>query len=136
MKHQIRKSSEMTLKEMLDNNQNRSVEDINRLYKDICSSIGTSEKEDLLRECIRHFLSRNLMDYNENNKLWTSIILDVYEQGTSELEKPVVVAIWQQESEGIIWLDIEAYCEPMELDDIELKEQVQIVNELFSPKKC
>lgn len=126
MKHQIRKSSKMTLKEMLDNSQNRSVEDINRLYKDICAST------DLLRECIRHFLSRNLMDYNENNKLKTSIILDVYEQGLSELEKPEVVTIWQQESEGIIWFEIYGCIEPMELDDIDLKEQVQIVNELFS----
>ena len=103
---------------------NKTVSEINKMYN------YRKLIDDVLPEAIRMYLSRNLIDTNENKKLYCSICLEGDAQGLSSLELPEVKSIWQDPEEGIIWLDIYGAEQPIELDDIYLEDQLLIVNEL------
>lgn len=80
-----------------------------------------------LRESIRHFLSRHLMDTSEEKPMGVHLTLQGGAMGLSELEKPEVTSMFQ-DCEGIIWVQIDGMAEPMELDDVALDWQVEIVD--------
>ena len=85
------------------------------------------DDETNLRESIRHFLSRHLMDTSEDKPMTVGLTLQGGAMGLSELEKPEVTSMFQ-DHEGIIWVQIYGMAEPIELDDVALDWQVEIVD--------
>lgn len=100
---------------------NRTSEQIVAMYDKL------RDDETALRESIRHFLSRHLMDTSEEKPMTVGLTLQGGAMGLSELEKPEV-GIMFQDQEGIIWVHITGMAEPMELDDVALDWQVELVD--------
>lgn len=82
------------------------------------------------QEDTRHTLSRLLMETNEKHPMDCDITLQSGAVGLSELEKPTVKKLFQ-DNEGIIWVCIEGHEEPIELDDIPMEWQHEIVNYFY-----
>jgi hypothetical protein len=82
-------------------------------------------------EFYRKFLSKKLMDTNEENQLKVYIPLENDESfGLSTLQLPTVISIWQHPSEGIIYFKFEGQDDYVEFDDMELEDIRQIIKEL------
>ena len=82
-------------------------------------------------ESYRKFLSKKLMDTNEENQLKVYIPLENDESfGLSTLQLPTVISIWQHPSEGIIYFKFEGQNDYVEFDDMELECLDQIIKEL------
>ena len=82
-------------------------------------------------ESYRKFLSKELMDTNEENQLKVYIPLENDESfGLSTLQLPTIVSIWQHPSEGIIYFKFDGQNDYVEFDDMELKYLDQIIKEL------
>ena len=82
-------------------------------------------------ESYRKFLSKKLMDTNEENQLKVYIPLENDETfGLSTLQLPTVISIWQHPSEGIIYFKFEGQNDYVEFDDMELEYLDQIIKEL------
>ena len=83
-----------------------------------------------LVESIRHNISLKLMHTDENHKLDVYIPLEHDAVGLSTLEMPTVVKIWQQPSEGIIYVQFEYDETKVEWDALFIDDQIQIIEEL------
>ena len=82
-------------------------------------------------ESYRKFLSKKLMDTNEENQLKVYIPLENDETfGLSSLQLPTVISIWQHPSEGIIYFKFEGQDDYVEFDDMEPEYLDQIIKEL------
>lgn len=100
----------------LENTQNKSVEEITEMY-------------DTLRESIRHYLSAKLMDTNEDNPLEVSVALDFGCFGMSTLEMRQIDRIFQEPSEGIIWVRFYGDEDYTELDELTTEDLISIVRD-------
>ena len=82
-------------------------------------------------EFYRKFLSKKLMDTNEENQLKVYIPLENDESfGLSTLQLPTVISIWQHPSEGIIYFKFEGQDNYVEFDDMKLEDIKQVIKEL------
>ena len=82
-------------------------------------------------ESYRKFLSKKLMDTNEENQLKVYIPLENDETfGLSSLELPTIISMWQHPSEGIIYFKFEGQNDYVEFDDMELECLDQVIKEL------
>ena len=80
-------------------------------------------------ESYRKFLSKKLMDTNEENQLKVYIPLENDESfGLSTLQLPTIISMWQHPSEGIIYFKFDGQDDYVEFDDMELEELEQIIN--------
>lgn len=96
----------------LDSTLNDSIKDIDNKYSE-------------LKESIRHLFSKALMD----GPIECNISVGTCEsQGLSELELPKYTRIF--EDSDIVWLQIDEYDFPLELDDLSLEEQLEIIKQL------
>jgi hypothetical protein len=83
--------------------------------------------EDNVREMIRHFLSRNLMDTNENKHYKCEFPLDTKECcGLSSLDMLWVTSMWQHPSEGYITFVIEEKSQ-RDFDDMDTDELICVL---------
>ena len=81
------------------------------------------------REDLRHKLSAILMDTDEQHSLECNVLIGESEaQGLSSLELPLVTSVFQQPSEGIIWFNIYGCKNPIEFDDMNLEDIINIIN--------
>ncbi|MBR1447411.1 MAG: hypothetical protein IJ588_01520 [Prevotella sp.] len=122
---------------------NRSMEEIEQM----CSILR--DKENFIRECIRNYVSRLLMDTSEEKHVKMEACL--YEDeayGLTSSGMPWVTQIWQHPSEGIITTTIDdedfdpdeyeittvrESCRgkfEIDFDDYSTKEQMEILREL------
>lgn len=86
---------------------------------------------DDVNESLRHFASRLLMDTSEDNPMEIDLIVDTDEdQGLSDLEKLCVKKIYQDPSEGIIWVLFEGTDDYVEWDTLTYSTQFQIIQYL------
>lgn len=96
---------------------NKGIEEIEEMY-------------DVLRESVRHYLSRCLMDTSEENRKEVYIPLEHGAVGLSTLEMPTIVSIWQHPSEGIICVRYEFSDEDIDLDDLSMEDIIQIARDI------
>ena len=81
------------------------------------------------REDLRHKLSAILMDTDEQHPLECNVLIgESKAQGLSSLELPLVTSVFQQPSEGIIWFNIYGCKYPIEFDDMNLEDIINIIN--------
>ena len=99
---------------------NKTAEEIVAMYDKL------RDDEITLRESVRHFLSRHLMDTSEDKPMTVGLTLQGGAMGLCEMQKLEVETMFQ-DGEGIIWVNIYGVDEPMELDDVALDWQVEIV---------
>ena len=86
---------------------------------------------DDVNESLRHFASRMLMDTSEENPMEIDLIVDTDEdQGLSDLEKLCVKKIYQEPSEGVIWVLFEGTDDYVEWDTLTYSTQFQIIKYL------
>lgn len=86
---------------------------------------------DDVNESLRHFASRLLMDTSEDNPIEIDLIVETDEdQGLSDLEKLCVKKIYQDPSEGIIWVLFEGTDDYVEWDTLTYSTQFQIIQYL------
>ena len=101
---------------------NKTLDEINTAYNE------WSHDEDDIREMIRMYLSRLLMDTSEENKLLCEFPLDTHECcGLSSLQMPWVTAMWQDPIEGIITFIIDEKSE-RDFDDMDIEELMSVVD--------
>ena len=99
---------------------NKSIDDILTAYNEWIS------REDEIREMIRLYLSRLLMDTSEDNKLKCEIPLDTHDCcGLSSLQMLWVTAMWQHPTEGWITFLIEDKSE-RDFDEMTTEELILI----------
>ena len=84
-------------------------------------STDLTEKLDNLKEEIRHRLSALLMDTDEEHPMEVSITLKDW---------TTITSIFQQPSEGIIWVRFYTCDNYMELDDLHIEEWLEILKYL------
>ena len=104
------------------NTLNRTPNEITKIFNDFVTT------EDNIRQMVRNYLSRQLMDTNENEKMEVDIVVDVEDaMGLSSLELPNIIKMWQHPSEG--WITFETYGGgEYDFDDWTTRELVQIMN--------
>ena len=83
--------------------------------------------EEDFRESARHFLSRILMDTDEDNPMQCSIVLESTTPMMSSLDALEVTSMWQEPEEGIIWVQLYGFGCPLELDNIRSEELIEII---------
>ena len=105
------------------NTLNRTPNEITKIFNDFVTT------EDNIRQMVRNYLSRQLMDTNENEKMEVDIVVDVEDaMGLSSLELPNIIKMWQHPSEG--WITCETYGGgEYDFDDWTTRELVQIMND-------
>jgi hypothetical protein len=105
------------------NTLNRTPNEITEIFNNLVST------EDSIRLMVRYYLSRQLMDTNENEKMEVDIVVDVEDaMGLSSLELPNIIKMWQHPTEG--WITFETYGGGVyDFDDWTTKELVQIMND-------
>ena len=115
----------MNEQELFDLTANKTREEIVGFYNN-----EYSKAETIMREMCRKYISRRLMDTNEDNKLACEIHIEPAGAfGMSSLEMPCIVAMWQEPSDGTIWFD-EEYNAVRDFDDYPTDELIQIVKEM------
>ena len=71
------------------------------------------------------------MDTNEQQPMQCRYVVgDAYSWGLSTLEMPTITSMFQEPSEGIIWLQFEGEQEPREFDDMEKSDLEELLNDL------
>lgn len=105
------------------NTLNRTPNEITKIFNDF---IATEEN---IRQMVRNYLSRQLMDTNEVDKMEVDIVVDVEDaMGLSSLELPNIIKMWQHPTEG--WITFETYGGgEYDFDDWTTRELVQIMND-------
>lgn len=105
------------------NTLNRTPNEIAEIFNDFVAT------EDNIRQMIRNYFSRQLMDTNENEKMDVDIVVDVEDaMGLSSLELPNIIKMWQHPSEG--WITFETYGGgELDFDVWTTRELVQIMND-------
>lgn len=81
-----------------------------------------------LVESIRQNLSAKLMDYDENNPLEVKIILESETQGLPDVLKATIHKIYQDRTEGIIYVYLDDYWS--EFDFLNIEDKIQIIKYL------
>lgn len=120
--YNLLRSKEKALEELIDNaiepdTNNRTSAEIRRM----CN---------LATESIRHRVSALLMDTSEENPLETYICLEEGAMGLSTLQMPHIISMYQEPSEGTIWVKYEG-CGGYDIfDNILLYDQLHILEEL------
>lgn len=100
--------------------QNKSVADISLLYEDL------DDKRIIFREACRQFLSRFLMDTDDEHPYECDIVLEPEEAiGLSSLLMPHLVRMWQEPTEG--WISFEIDGQTYDFDGIRDNELLQII---------
>lgn len=102
---------------------NMSAQEINTRYEHV------KKEEETLRESVRHFLSRHLMDTSEEKPMECSIVIEHEACGLSDLEKTTIDRMYQ-DGEGIIWVYFFGDPIGMEIDDVPLECLIEIVNHI------
>ena len=97
--------------------QNKTPEELSQMY-------------DTLNEGIRHTLSAALMDTSEEHPMDVCIPLDTGATGLSDLEKNSIIRIFQDPTEGIIWVMVDFYDEYIEFDELTIEDKLQVVKDL------
>ena len=107
--------------------QNKSAADICLMYEDL------DDKRLIFRESVRNFLSRFLMDTDEEHPYECDITLDYPDGfGLSSLDYPHLKMMWQEPSEGTIYFAISGYCDCGGFDsmrDDELMKIIEYIND-------
>ena len=105
------------------NTLNRTPNEITTLFD------SWKENENNIRQMVRNYLSRQLMNTNEDEKMDVDIVVDVEDaMGLSSLELPNIIKMWQHSTEG--WIIFETYGGGVyDFDDWATKELVQIMND-------
>jgi hypothetical protein len=105
------------------NTLNRTPNEITKIFNDFVST------EKNIRQMVRNYLSRQLMDTNEVEKMEVDIVVDVEDaMGLSSLELPNIIKMWQHPTEG--WITFETYGGgEYDFDDWTTRELVQIMND-------
>jgi hypothetical protein len=105
------------------NTLNRTPNEIAEIFNDFVAT------EDNIRQMIRNYFSRQLMDTNEVDKMDVDIVVDVEDaMGLSSLELPNIIKMWQHPTEG--WITFETYGGgEYDFDDWTTRELVQIMND-------
>ena len=105
------------------NTLNRTPNEITKIFNDFVST------EKNIRQMVRNYLSRQLMDTNEVDKMEVDIVVDVEDaMGLSSLELPNIIKMWQHPTEG--WITFETYGGgEYDFDDWTTRELVQIMND-------
>ena len=81
--------------------------------------LNTFNEDDVERWTYIHGISERLMDTDEKNMLDCEIIIEHGEAvGLSSLQEPTIVRMYQQPSEGIVWLQYYGNDEWFELDTL------------------
>lgn len=109
------------------NTLNRTPNEITKIFNDfVATSVSTEEN---IRQMVRNYLSRQLMDTNEVDKMDVDIVVDVEDaMGLSSLELPNIIKMWQHPTEG--WITFETYGGgEYDFDDWTTRELVQIMND-------
>ena len=96
---------------------NKSLQEIEQMYND-------------LLESIRHNLSLKLMDTSKDKPLEVYIPLEHDAIGLSTLEMPTITEIYQDPSEGIIYVHFYGDGYDTELDYLHIADMIQILKEL------
>lgn len=109
------------------NTLNRTPKEITKIFNDFATTFVTTEKN--IRQMVRNYLSRQLMDTNEVDKMEVDIVVDVEDaMGLSSLELPNIIKMWQHPTEG--WITFETYGGgEYDFDDWTTRELVQIMND-------
>ena len=105
------------------NTLNRTPNEITKIFNDFVAT------ENNIRQMVRNYLSRQLMDTNEVDKMEVDIVVDVEDaMGLSSLELPNIIKMWQHPTEG--WITFETYGGgEYDFDDWTTRELVQIMND-------
>ena len=82
-------------------------------------------------EDIRREISNFLIDTSEDNPLICNIIIGE-SYGISDLERPTIISMFQIPGEGIICFNIEGYPDPLEFDDLEREDLIEILKYLYN----
>lgn len=91
--------------------------------------LAKNETEENIREMIRFYFSRNLMDTSAENQIKVDIVLETDETfGLSTNDMLRIVSIWQHPSEGIITFVLNGGKE-IEFDDIETSTLFKIMTD-------
>ena len=118
------------MKDIIERNMNKSKEDLQKMYQTVLlakRNYATPPEifeslVDKITEASRQFLSRFLMDTNEDNPY-------ICEGGWEIIETPLISTtlqlMWQHPSEGIIYFKIDD--EIVEFDDLSINEIIQII---------
>lgn len=107
--------------------QNRSLSDIISMHDRIL------KEDEILRKSVREKVSALLMDTSEDDPLNIEIVIDDSEFfGMCELEKPCINSIWQDPSEGWIYVQFEGYGNPTDFDYLSTHEQVEVLKGLLN----
>ena len=102
---------------------NKSVEEIIKLYEEIRA------KESEIRNSIRCYLSRHLMDTSETNKIEVNFVVEPENTfGLSSLLLPEIRFMWQDPCEGWITCEMDSG-RKVDIDDFDLYELQQIVKD-------
>lgn len=80
------------------------------------------------REIIRRVLSAFLMDTNETNTYQCNITIG-NSYGLSSLDLPIIINMFQDPIEGIIYFYLQGDC-LIEFDDIETEDLISICNQI------
>lgn len=102
---------------------NKSLAEIKSAYLSLLAT------EDEVREMMRNWFSRNLMDTNENNKVECNICLEDEETfGLSSNDIPHVVGMWQYPTEGYIIFDMRGG-HSLDFDELDTSILLEIMEE-------
>ncbi len=114
----------MTEKTLTDLIHNKTAEQISHYYE----QLGWIRL--IFRESCRNYLSRTLMDNDEEHPFECDIVLEQEDAfGLSTLEMPHLTKMWQDPSEGYLHFEMEGY-DDMDFDSLRDEELMQIINEL------
>ena len=87
------------------------------------------------REELRRKFSSILINNSEENPLECDIYLDMKDSyGLSSLDMPEIISLFQEPSEGIIWINIKGYPMPIEFDDFLEDDLEYILKQLLNGK--
>lgn len=101
---------------------NKTLDEIKNAYNKLRND------EDDIREMIRMYLSKRLMDTSEGNKLECDIALDTKDCcGLSSLDMPWIIAMWQHPTEGCITFLTDTR-RKRDFDDMDTEELMIIVD--------
>ena len=109
------------------NTLNRTPNEITKIFNDFIETSVSTEKN--IRQMVMNYLSRQLMDTNEVDKMEVDIVVDVEDaMGLSSLELPNIIKMWQHPTEG--WITYETYGGgEYDFDDWTTRELVQIMTD-------
>jgi hypothetical protein len=108
----------------LKGSQNRQIWEIDQMASTI------QNETFILRQAIREYISRLIMNSSEESPAILNFNLEVEEScGLSSLQMPYASVVWQDSPDGTIYVMIDENI--VDLDDIAVSEQIQILRHLI-----